>query len=218
MKRSIAKRLWEKVLSINKSAYAEFCMKDRGYLYNCGWYRSYKEGKCVDLEGNPIPWITYPAMSFINGKVKKEMEVFEYGSGYSTLWWASKTKKVYSVEHEKKWFEIVKSFMPENVELFNIDLEQGGYYSCKIREFSRKFDIVVIDGRDRKNCSYNSINALKEDGIIIFDNSDRNEYKEGYEFLNSNNFKRIDFWGIGPLSPYSYCTSVFYRKNNCFGI
>jgi SAM-dependent methyltransferase len=37
--------------------------------------------------------------------VRKEMTIFEYGSGGSTLFWASKVKQVVSVEHDPGWFE-----------------------------------------------------------------------------------------------------------------
>jgi hypothetical protein len=33
------------------------------------------------------------------------MTVFEYGSGGSTLFWASRVKKVVSIEHETEWYE-----------------------------------------------------------------------------------------------------------------
>lgn len=64
----------------------------------------------------------------------------------------------------------------------------------------------------------NSIKTLKDDGVIIWDNSDRVNYQEGYDFLLANGFKRLDFWGIGPVNSYSWCTSIFYRKENCLKI
>ena len=48
--------------------------------------------------------------------------------------------------------------------------------------------------------------------------TDRVIYQEGYEFLLTNGFKRLDFWGMGPINPYSWCTSIFYRKENCLEI
>jgi hypothetical protein len=76
----------------------------------------------------------------------------------------------------------------------------------------------VIDGRDRVNCTKASLGALKPDGSIVFDNSDRSDYESGYSFLQANEFRRLDFWGMGPINSYGWCTSVFYRTQNCFGI
>jgi hypothetical protein len=84
--------------------------------------------------------------------------------------------------------------------------------------YTNAFDAIVIDGRDRVNCCKNSLGALKAAGVIIWDNSERPDYQEGYDFLINNGFKRIDFGGIGPINPDAWCTSVFYRSNNCLGI
>ena len=128
---------------------------------------------CVDAKGNPIPWLTYPAIEFLKKRIKKDFSVFEYGCGNSTLWWASRVKEVQSIEHDKEWYARIISKIPENVSISHIELEYGRNYSNKIKEFKNRFDIVVIDGRDRVNCAMNCLDALKSDGVIIWDNSDR---------------------------------------------
>ncbi|HAY39752.1 MAG TPA: FkbM family methyltransferase, partial [Desulfobacteraceae bacterium] len=80
------------------------------------------------------------------------------------------------------------------------------------------FNIIVIDGRDRVNCAKNSLKALKGDGVIIWDNSEREYYQEGYSYLIQNGFRRLDFEGLGPIGIREWCTSIFYRDNNCFEI
>ena len=55
-----------------------------------------------------MPWIAFPAIDQLKKIVRPDMEVFEYGSGGSTLFWASRVKKVVSVEHDKEWYEILK--------------------------------------------------------------------------------------------------------------
>ena len=144
--------------------------------------------------------------------------LFEYGSGGSTLWWASRVKEIFSVEHDKYWFQKVSADIPPNVKLIYIDLDYGGAYSKKIGEFNNKFDIIIIDGRDRINCVMNALQAIKPDGVFIWDNSDREAYREGYDYLLINGYNRIDFEGMGPINLDSWCTSVFYRKENCIGI
>ncbi len=59
-----------------------------GYLHDIGWFKSITQDMCVDMEYNKLPWMTYPFISFITPRLDKEISVFEYGSGYSTIWWA----------------------------------------------------------------------------------------------------------------------------------
>jgi hypothetical protein len=195
-----------------------YSLKRIGPLIEDGWFRSYKEDTCVDAEGNPLPWMTYPAIEFLKKRVQKDMIIFEYGCGESTLWWASKVKEVVSVEHDKDWFGKISYRIPANVNLFCIKLEYGGSYSRKIMEYRDKFDVVVIDGRDRVHCVMNSLEALKSDGIIIWDNSDRGEYEDGYRFLFRNGFKKIAFVGLTPVVNVKSETGIFYREKNCLFI
>lgn len=189
-----------------------------GYLRESGWFNSFKSGVPVNYNNIPIPWYTYPSIAFIEKRIDKDMVVFEYGCGNSTLWWSSRVRQVISCEHDKEWFETVKRQVASNVILHHIDMQPGGEYSRKMSEYREKFDIVIIDGRDRVNCSKNCVQALKKGGVVIWDNSDREEYREGQDFLSKCGYNRIDFEGIGPVNVYSWSTSVFYNKFNCFGI
>jgi hypothetical protein len=198
--------------------YSLFSLKGNGPLKEDGWFRSFREGTCIDAEGNPLPWMTYPAIEFIKKRIHENMSVFEYGCGESTLWWASRVKDVISVEHDKEWFEKTARRIPKNVTIFHIELEYDGEYSRKIKEYRRNFDIVVIDGRDRVNCVLNSWEALKPSGIIIFDNSDRKEYEKGYNFLFDHGFRKIEFVGFTPIVNFKAETGIFFRENNCLGI
>jgi len=124
-------------------------------------------------------------------------------------------KEIVSVEHDKGWYQEIAPKAPGNMRLTYVKLEYGGDYAQKIGEFNNKFDIVVIDGRDRVNCAINSPNALKADGVIIWDDSEREEYKKGYQFLFDHGFKKIEFIGLAPICTYKKETAIFYRSNNC---
>jgi len=193
-------------------------LRHGGYLYDVGWIRSFLENASVDRDGNPIPWITYPALDFIEKRISREFCVFEYGCGNSTLWWASRVRKVISCEHDREWHDKIKARIPANVELIHRNLEPGGEYAKAIAGYTGAFDIAVIDGRDRVNCTRNALQALKPDGVIIWDNSDRAEYREGYEFLFANGFRKLGFVGIGPIANIRTETGVFYRPQNVMGI
>ncbi len=108
--------------------------------------------------------------------------------------------------------------MPKNVEVFYQELVYGEKYSNFSNAMLDKFDIIIIDGRDRVNSIKNSLESLNEEGVIILDDSERADYKDGIEFLLTKGFKKIDFWGISPGLFYKKNTTVFYKVNNCLGI
>ena len=189
------------------------------YLTPKGWFLSRFLLTAVDQNKVPLPWFTYASIHFITQKLENtSFKVFEYGSGNSTLWFAPKVKSVVSVEHDKSFFDLKLQEISalNNVDYQHITLAEG--YSDKILEFTNEFDIVVIDGRDRVACAKNCIKALKQDGIVIWDNSDRDEYAEGYAHLTNNGFKKINFHGLGPINHREWETSIFYRSENCFNI
>lgn len=193
-------------------------LKLGGPLKDDGWFRSVKTGASVDVHGSPLPWLTYPAIEFLKRRVNNRMSVFEYGCGNGTLWWAAKVKEVVAVENERSWSDKMRPRIPHNVALYQIDLVYGGEYSRKIGEYDNIFDVIIIDGRDRINCVKYSLKALKPDGVIIWDNSDRAEYQEGYDLLRKNGFKKIEFVGMCPVVNIKTETAVFYRRDNIFGI
>lgn len=198
--------------------YSLYSLRKLGYLKEVGWFDSFRLGVPVDANGNPIPWMTYSSISFLEKRIEHNMTVFEYSCGNSTLWWANRVKKLISCEHDKSWYDKMIKIIPGNVELHQIDLEYGGAYSQKVSEYLHAFDVVVIDGRDRINCARNCLHALKKNGVVIWDNSDRDTYAEGYDYLLNNGFKRLDFDGMGPVNAYAWCTSIFYKKDNCLNI
>jgi hypothetical protein len=183
--------------------------KNNGYLIETGWLNSYKIKQPIDNEGNPIPWTTYSFIRFIDNYLKKEMVLFEYGSGNSTIFYSKRVKEITTVEHDKIWYDKLTKKLPGNVNLIYRELNLN--YECSINEFKTSFDIVIIDGRRRNNCLEQSIEHIKPEGIIVLDDSERENYKSGIELLKQHNFKQIDFWGISPGYFHDKCTSIFFH-------
>jgi hypothetical protein len=183
-----------------------------------GWFRSRREGAAVDARGEPIPWYTYPAIEFLAPRVRTDMTVLEYGSGNSTLWWAKRAARVCSVEHDPSWAARLEGLLPENVTLRHVPLDPAGTYARSAQAFGLRFDVVAIDGRERVECARLAPEALTERGVVVFDNSDRPDYAEGYAALADRGFRRIDFVGMAAVEPLKTSTSVFYRPGNCLAI
>jgi len=198
--------------------YALYSLYRSNSLRDNGWFLSFKLRESVDARGNPIPWMTYPFIKFIEPKLNKNMKIFEYGCGNSTLWLAKRVALVVSCEHEREWFNKIKKKIPVNVSLIYLNLEHGDNYSKEVSKYKNYFDIIIIDGEERVSCAINSLRALNEKGVIIWDNTDRKEYSKGYDFLYEKGFKRLDFWGTGPINDYQWCTSLFYRTINILNV
>jgi hypothetical protein len=190
---------------------------DDSYLRQVGWFDSFLEFRPVDRRGEPLPWFTYAAMAFLQGRVKKEMSVFEYGSGNSTLWWGNRVSRVVSCEHDPSFYQLLRPKLPANVVYVQRELA-GEAYPRAIEPYEREFDIVVIDGRERVACAKHCLGALKPGGVVVWDNSDREEYREGYDHLQAHGFRRLDFVGLGPINTYGWATSIFYSSANCLEI
>jgi tRNA A58 N-methylase Trm61 len=182
-------------------------------LYQKGWIKSLKLKKAVDNRGNPIPWWSYSFISFLNSRIKKDFKILEYGSGHSTLWLENKVKKVISIEHNKDWKRYIEKSL--KTDKIKIVLKEQDYVNLDIDE---KFDIVIVDGVNRNECLVKSVNFLKNDGVIILDDAEREEYKKGIEFVLNKGFKKLDFVGLAPGIGYEKNTCVFYRPKNCLGI
>ncbi|WP_354330079.1 FkbM family methyltransferase [Pedobacter sp. CG_S7] len=190
----------------------------KGYLANIGWFKAFDKQQAVDANGDPLPWVTYSFIDFIKERLNKEQRIFEYGSGSSTLFYAKRVARVVSVEHDENWFNKIVNTKPQNADMIFTKLKRGGEYSKKAVLLGEKFDIIIVDGRDRVNCCKESILALSPTGVMVLDDSERPEYNEARLFLKENGFKELLFSGISPGLFYLKATSVFYKTENCLGI
>lgn len=207
-----------KVFTSPKRLRTLLSFNDKGYLDEIGWFKAFDSQSPIDGDNNPIPWVTYSFIDFITGRLKKHHTVFEFGSGNSTYFYAQYAGVVVAVEHDKAWYDKIVDSKPENAELIYCQLVRDGDYCRMPLKLEETFDIIIIDGRDRVNCCKQAVKALSANGVIVLDDSEREFYAEGINFLNSNGFKQLPFSGISPGLFYRKATSVFYRADNCLDI
>lgn len=173
-----------------------------------------------------IPWMTYKSVFWLKNNIKPGYIIFEWGSGGSTLFFENKKAKVFSVEHDKEWFDKVKPLLNKKLTTYTLAIPTQGKthkssdknyknlsfknYCNLIKRFpDNYFDFVSVDGRARNSCIKQSISKVKNGGYLILDNSEREEYLKGIELLKG--WKRIDFFGRGPLNKYPWLTSIFQK-------
>jgi len=178
--------------------------------------RSIDEKICADKDGNPIPWYTYPAIEYLSQFDYSDKEIFEYGCGYSSMFWANRAKKVTSIEDNLKWFEKwQQEFLHEFLEIRWRD--EGEIYENAIFEDNKKYDVIVVDGKRRAECAEMAVKGLADGGMIILDDSDRintsREYVKAVDVLKKANLIQVDFYGFCPMNNYTKTTSLFLSRN-----
>jgi hypothetical protein len=52
-----------------------------------------------------IPWMSFRTIRFLEKQKFSGINVFEYGSGGSTLFWAARARQVVSIEHDGDWYQ-----------------------------------------------------------------------------------------------------------------
>jgi hypothetical protein len=186
-------------------------------LVIAGWPNSRRAGLPVDTVGRPLPWYTYSAIRFLDQIMPLDASVFEYGMGNSTLWWSARATRVECCEHSLEWYTRLKPTLPANVTVHLHPMLSEEYVEAGANALS-EIDILVIDGRRRVASARRSLARISAGGIVLWDNTDRDYYAPGCDYLAEQGFKRLDFWGMGPINVYEWCTTIFYRPNNCFGI
>lgn len=65
------------------------------------WVRSLANGASALVDRRP--WLTLPAIRWVEQVVTSETRVFEYGAGGSTLFFAEHARSVHTVEHDPDW-------------------------------------------------------------------------------------------------------------------
>jgi len=218
MLKAIKKVAWSVLNLLKLGAHVQLALKSN--LKEEGWFRSFYTKKAIDAQGKPIPWFTYSAIHFLENRLKSEFDVFEYGCGNSTLWLAERVRTIDAVEGDKAWVEYLKPKMPAKVQIthYAVQENENGKYAHAISETGKHYDVVIVDGRDRNNCVINAEKYLKEQGILILDNSDRPDYQIGINFMMEKGYKKIDFIGNTSIVAMISSTTIFYKPQNCLDI
>jgi hypothetical protein len=183
-------------------------------LKDYGWLRSVRERKAVDAAGMPIPWFTYPAIDYIRQLDLSEKIIFEWGAGFSTLFWSSRAKRVISVETDPSWYSFLKPQLASNCELILATREVEQYSSLiHNKNNENEFDLIIIDGtgESRVACSKAAIPNLRRGGLIILDNSDL--WPTSSQILRDSGLIQVDFTGFAPMGVHCHTTSVFFSRD-----
>lgn len=135
----------------------------------------------IDPKLNLIyPWYTKPFLDILETWNLSQKIIFEFGIGYSTVWFANHCKYLYGVDNNLQWINETKEYLTKlnlrnKAQLFYAHASEENQqsidaYLYKIEKMFEQPDIIVIDGIFRDECIPAAIKQIKNHGIIICDN------------------------------------------------
>lgn len=116
-----------------------------------------------DEMGVIMPWYTRPCLEWLQSLDLKGKRIFEYGVGYSTLWYESKGAITWGVDSSEYWAKLCRARHTND----------KGIYIRTINDLyilQTKFDIICIDGLWRDECTEHALKKVGKGGYIIIDN------------------------------------------------
>lgn len=171
-----------------------------------GFLESSKSNIPVSGYGEVMPLYTYGCYEYIRSIDWAEANVFEFGCGYSSIWWHRKGANVYGVDNNQGWIDEINSKGNFKIALSN----EGEDYTTSIYEHNLKYDVIVIDGSYRYECIQPSLECLADDGMIILDNSEW--HINSKELLDASDLLPVHFHGMKPIHVDIETTSCYISR------
>ncbi len=124
-----------------------------------------------------MPWYTLPALQWLKKQDISSWCVFEYGAGYSTIWWRVNARMNFSVDHTKTWCAVAGYFKDsiycdnKNDYIKSIETPINDI-NCD----EESYDCIVVDGEWRLECAGFAMEYLNKGGYMIIDNYGQSEF------------------------------------------
>lgn len=115
-----------------------------------------------EKSGLTYPWYTESCLQWLKTIDVSKWKIFEYGAGISTFWWKFNAKEVHSVDSNHDWAANVGAMYTQEPERYVSAIDAVGN--------NNSFDIIIIDGTWRDDCTAWAVAKIKEGGYIIADN------------------------------------------------
>jgi len=173
-----------------------------------------------------VPWISYGAIDFIDGFLKPSMEVFEYGSGGSTLFFSSRARSVTSVEENALWRSRVEqklrfsnvnnvTLVPSSWDSSQSDGDPITFQDEYVKKLDRQYDVILVDGqcgwpnvKHRIHCFRRAIEFVAPGGVVILDDSWRYDGDISQALFKD----RKVFQSVGPARVGVTSTTVYFFR------
>jgi predicted O-methyltransferase YrrM len=136
--------------------------------------------------------MTPHAIQILQSWIRPTDRGIEWGTGRSTLWFATRVKHLVSIEHNSDWYEktlirlrkrrlvskVDYRLLPLNGEPIAIPPTMGRTmripYVEAVNDFpNESFDFALVDGKLRHICLETVLPKIRPAGMLILDNSER---------------------------------------------
>jgi precorrin-6B methylase 2 len=184
--------------------------------------------------GNIYPWFSFPSLDYLNKHISSDMQVLEFGCGYSTIWWAQRVSRVTSIERSTHWISEVSQALSKhamvNVELIPFSEFTGTTeeeiqaeaepialapivqrYVSAGRGKAELYDVVVIDDVFRNEVAAAAIPRLKPGGMLVLDDSERPRYSLTFDLLKRMGWSFASFHGATPYHFHEKSTTIWHK-------
>lgn len=170
------------------------------------------------------PLFTPAATKFLQGYLKPGLQLFEWGAGRSTPFFARYGVTLTSIEHDPKWYQIIQRKMAARRLRVDLKLVEAGpsarsagsaeflerveflnYVQAILRYPDNFFDLVVVDGRERAACLLIALPKVKPSGLLILDDSQRERYRPAMQKVEQLGWEAISF-------SYGFNCTTAWRK------
>ena len=185
-------------------------------LVQAGVVASWRTGRPCRADGSPAPWICTAMTGLLDGRLRRDLRVFEYGCGGSTAYFAARCAMVHSVEHDSAWAAAVTATLPGNATV--LLRKDPATYAAAIDEDGGVWDLILVDGRHRLACCRAALPRLAPAGVLLLDDTDRDCYGEADTLFAGAGFRRLALKGLKPLHDAASQTTLYYRDGNCLGV
>lgn len=189
--------------------------------------------KTVPLE-NIYPWFSFPSINYLDKHISPDMHVLEFGSGYSTIWWAQRITQVTSIERSTHWIAEVKHALSKHA-MTNVELIPFmGFTGTTEEEITAKsdaiqlvphiqryvqagrgkaglYDIVVVDDVFRNEAAAAAVAQLKPGGMLVLDDSERERYKPTFDLFKRMGWSFASFYGATPYHFHEKQTTIWHK-------
>jgi hypothetical protein len=116
---------------------------------------------------------------------KPRLDILEWGCGGSTYHYTRFLKQHeieyswISVEHQKHWYEQMAAVMGDDPRVtIRLETDRDNYVSYPAT-LDKKFDLILVDGRDRKRCLAEAYRLIRSDGSVLLHDAYRSRYDGG---------------------------------------
>jgi len=128
------------------------------------------EWRYYDTPSNLImPWYTLPTLQWLKSIDISNWKVFEYGAGYSTIWWRLHAKEIISIDNSRDWALAIGAIHEEEKNEYITEMSLCGQFDC-----------VIVDGAWREDCARFAKDYIKSGGYMIIDNFGQEDFPQDY--------------------------------------